>query len=130
MPAQHNVMMVANSQHLLKQKAIKMFVLVKIQLKMLCMYMVMYKLPFQYIMISRFINLESINMFGDHMMTDMLLHSLVMVKKMAQNTGEYKTHGVQIGVKMVSLELSEVLMNVVLKIHATRVIIDRIVVCF
>ena len=124
MLVQHNVMMVVNSQHSLRLKAIQMFVLMKNQLRMLYMFTVTYKPPFQYIMISRFINLEYINMFGVLMMVVMLLHLLVMVKKTVLSTGEFKTHGVKIGAKMDILELSEVLTNVVLKTHVIKVITD------
>lgn len=51
-----------------------------------------------------------------------------MVKKMVQNTGKYKTVGVPAGEKMVASELSEVLMNVVLKINVYKVITDWIIV--
>jgi len=47
-----------------------------------------------------------------------------MVKKTVLLTGKYKTVGVKLGVKTVSSELLEVLMNVVSKIHATKVITD------
>jgi hypothetical protein len=47
-----------------------------------------------------------------------------MVKKTVLPTGRYKTVGVNHGVKTVASELSEVLMNVVLKIHATKVTTD------
>ena len=130
MLAQHNVMMVANSQHSLRLRATQMFVLMKNQSRMLYMFMVMYKLLSQSTMISKFTNQVSMNTLGVHTWVVMLLHSLVMVKKRVQSTGKSKTHGVNHGVKKVASELSEVLMNVVLKTHATKVIIDRFVVCF
>ena len=46
------------------------------------------------------------------------------MKKTVQSTGKSKTHGVLHGVKKVASELSEVLTNVVLKTHATKVITD------
>ena len=122
--AQHNVMMVANSQHSLRLRATQMFVLMKNQSRMLYMFMVMYKLLSQSTMISKFTNQVFMNTLGVHTWVVMLLHSLVMVKKRVQSTGKSKTHGVNHGVKKVASELSEVLMNVVLKTHATKVITE------
>ena len=86
--------------------------------------MAMFKLLFQFIITLKFMNQVFTNMFGVHTWVVTLLHLLVMVKKTVQSTGKSKTHGVLHGVKLVSSELSEVLMNVVLKIHATKVITD------
>ena len=97
---------------------------VKNLLRMLYTTMVMYKLPSQFTMISKFTQVVSMNTHGDHTWVDTLLHSLVMVKKMVQNTGKYKTVGVPHGENKVASELSEVLMNVVLKINASKVITD------
>ena len=83
--------------------------------------MVMYKLLSQSTMISKFTAQVFMNTLGVHTWVVMLLHSLVMVKKRVQSTGKSKTHGVNHGVKKVASELSEVLMNVVLKTHATKV---------
>ena len=130
MLVQHNVMMVQHSQHLLRLQASQTFVLVKIQLRMLYTHMVMSKLLSQSTMISKFIAQVFMNTLGVHTWVVTLLHSLVMVKKTVQSTGKSKTHGVNHGVKKVASELSEVLMNVVLKTHATKVITDRFVVCF
>ena len=85
---------------------------------------VVFKQDSQFTMISKFTQVVSMNTFGDHTWVDMLLHSLVMVKKTVQNTGKYKTVGVPHGEKKVASELSEVLMNVVLKINASKVITD------
>ena len=86
--------------------------------------MVMSKLLSQSTMISKFIAQVFMNTLGVHTWVAMLLHSLVMVKKTVQSTGKSKTHGVLHGVKKVASELSEVLMNAVLKIHATKVTTD------
>ena len=130
MLVQHNVMMVQHSQHLLRLEASQTFVLVKIQLRMLYTHMVMSKLPSQFTMISKFTAQVFMNTLGVHTWVVTLLHSLVMVKKTVQSTGKSKTHGANHGVKKVASELSEVLMNVVLKTHATKVITERFVVCF
>ena len=122
--AQHNVMMVANSQHSLRLRATQMFVLTKNQSRMLYMFTVTYKLPSQFTMISKFTAQVFMNTLGVHTWVVTLLHLLVMVKKTVPSTGKSKTHGVLHGVKLVASELSEVLMNVVLKIHATKVITD------
>ena len=106
--AQHNVMMVANSQHSLRLRATQMFVLMKNQSRMLYMFMVMYKQPSQFTMISKFTAQVFMNTLGVHTWVVMLLHLLVMVKKTVQSTGKSKTHGALIGVKMVSSESSEV----------------------
>ena len=124
MLAQHNVMMDQHSQHSLRLRATQMFVLMKNQSRMLYMFMVMYKQLSQFTMISKFINQVFMNTLGVHTWVVMLLHSLVMVKKRVQSTGKYKTHGENHGVKKVASELSEVLMNVVLKTHATKVITE------
>ena len=121
---QHNVMMVANSQHSLRLRATQMFVLMKNQSRTPFIHMVTYKLPSQFTMISKFINQVFMNTLGVHTWVVTLLHLLVMVKKTVLSTGKSKTHGVLHGVKKVASELSEVLMNVVLKIHATKVITD------
>ena len=84
----------------------------------------MYKLPSQFTMISKFILVVFMNMFGDHTWVDMPSHLSVMVKKMVLNTGKYKTVGVPAGEKKDASELSEVLMNVVLKINVCKVITD------
>ena len=122
--AQHNVMMDQPSQNLLRLVITQMSAQVKNLLRMLYTTMVMYKLPSQFTMISKFTQVVSMNTFGDHTWVDTLLHSLVMVKKTVQNTGKYKTVGVPHGEKKVASELSEVLMNVVLKINASKVITD------
>ena len=123
--AQHNVMMDQPSQNLLRLVITQMSAQVKNLLRMLYTTMVMYKLPSQFTMISKFTQVVSMNTFGDHTWVDTLLHSLVMVKKTVQNTGKYKTVGVPHGEKKVASELSEVLMNVVLKTHVTKVITDN-----
>ena len=122
--AQHNVMMDQPSQNLLRLVITQMSAQVKNLLRMLYTTMVMYKLPSQFTMISKFTQVVSMNTFGDHTWVDTLLHSLVMVKKTVQNTGKYKTVGVPHGEKKVASELSEVLMNVVLKTNASKVITD------
>ena len=122
---QHNVMMDQPSQNLLRLVITQMSAQVKNLLRMLYTTMVMYKLPSQFTMISKFTQVVSMNTFGDHTWVDTLLHLLVMVKKMVQNTGKYKTVGVPHGEKKVASELSEVLMNVVLKTHVTKVITDN-----
>ena len=122
--AQHNVMMDQPSQNLLRLVITQMSAQVKNLLRMLYTTMVMYKLPSQFTMISKFTQVVSMNTFGDHTWVDTLLHLLVMVKKTVQNTGKYKTVGVHLGEKKVASELSEVLMNVVLKINASKVITD------
>ena len=122
--AQHNVMMDQPSQNLLRLVITQMSAQVKNLLRMLYTTMVTYKLPSQFTMISKFTQVVSMNTHGDHTWVDTLLHSLVMVKKTVQNTGKYKTVGVPHGEKKVASELSEVLMNVVLKINASKVITD------
>ena len=122
--AQLNVMMDQPSQNLLRLVITQMSAQVKNLLRMLYTTMVMYKLPSQFTMISKFTQVVSMNTFGDHTWVDTLLHSLVMVKKTVQNTGKYKTVGVPHGEKKVASELSEVLMNVVLKTNASKVITD------
>ena len=122
--AQHNVMMDQPSQNLLRLVITQMSAQVKNLLRMLYTTMVTYKLPSQFTMISKFTQVVSMNTFGDHTWVDTLLHSLVMVKNSVQNTGKYKTVGVPHGEKKVASELSEVLMNVVLKINASKVITD------
>ena len=122
--AQHNVMMVANSQHSLRLRATQMFVLMKNQSRTLYTHTVMYKLLSQSTMISKFTAQVSMNTLEVHIWVDMLLHSLVMVKKTVQSTGKSKTHGVLHGVKKVASELSEVLMNVVLKNLVIKVITE------
>ena len=122
--AQHNVMMDQPSQNLLRLVITQMSAQVKNLLRMLYTTMVVSKLPSQFTMISKFTQVVSMNTFGDHTWVDTLLHSLVMVKKTVQNTGKYKTVGVPHGEKKVASELSEVLMNVVLKINASKVITD------
>lgn len=124
MLAQHNVMMVQHSQHSLKLLAIQMFAQAKIQLRMPFIHMVTYKLPSQFTMISKFTAQVFMNTLGVHTWVVTLLHLLVMVKKTVLSTGKSKTHGVLHGVKKVASELLEVLMNVVLKTHATKVITD------
>ena len=124
MLAQHNVMMDQHSQHSLRLRATQMFVLMKNQSRTPFIHMVTYKLPSQFTMISKFTAQVFMNTLGVHTWVVTLLHLLVMVKKTVQSTGKSKTHGVLHGVKLVSSELSEVLMNVVLKIHATKVITD------
>ena len=124
MLAQHNVMMDQHSQRSLRLRATQMFVQMKNQLRTPFIHMVTYKLLSQFTMISKFMNQVSMNTLGVHTWVVTLLHLLVMVKKTVQSTGKSKTHGVLHGVKLVSSELSEVLMNVVLKIHATKVITD------
>ena len=119
------VMMDQPSQSLLKLLITQMFVQVKNLSRMLYTTMVVYKLLSQFTMISKFILVVFMNTHGDHTWVDMLLHLSVMVKKMVLNTGKYKTVGVKVGEKMVSSELSEVLMNVVLKINASKVITDQ-----
>lgn len=74
--------------------------------------MVTFKLPSVFTMISKFTHQVSIHTHGDHTWVDMLLHLLVMVKKMVLNTGKYKTVGVPHGEKKVASELSEVTVNV------------------
>ena len=86
--------------------------------------MAMFKLLFQFIITLKFMNQVFTNMFGVHTWVVTLLHLLVMVKKTVLSTGKSKTHGVLHGVKKVASELSEVLTNVVLKTHATKVITD------
>ena len=86
--------------------------------------MEVFKQDLQFIMISKFIQVVFISTFGDHTWVIMPSHLLVMVKKMVSNIGKYKTVGVHLGEKMVSLELLEVLMNVVLKTAVIKVIID------
>ena len=122
--AQQSVMMVQPSQNLLKLVIMLMFVQEKNLLRMLYMLMVMYKLLSVFTMISKFTQVVSMNTHGDHIWEDMLLHSLVMVKKMVLNTGKSKTVGVPAGEKPVASELSEVLMNVVLKINVCKVTTD------
>ena len=124
MLVQHNVMMDQHFQNLQKLKVIQMFAVMKNQLKMPYIFMVMFKPLSQFIMILKLINQEFMNMFGDHTWVVTLLHLLVMVKKTVLSTGKSKTHGVLHGVKKVASELSEVLTNVVLKTHATKVITD------
>ena len=124
MLAQHNVMMVANSQPSQRLRATQMFVLMKNQSRTLYTHTVMSKLPSQFTMISKFTAQVFMNTLGVHTWVVTLLHSLVMVKKTVQSTGKSKTHGVLHGVKKVASELSEVLMNAVLKIHATKVTTD------
>ena len=124
MLAQHNVMMVQHSQPSQRLRATQMFVLMKNQSRTLYTHTVMSKLLSQSTMISKFTAQVSMNTLGVHTWVVMLLHSLVMVKKTVQSTGKSKTHGVLHGVKKVASELSEVLMNVVLKIHATKVTTD------
>ena len=124
MLVQHNVMMVQHSQPSQRLRATQMFVLMKNQSRMLYMFMVMHKLLSQSTMISKFTNQVFMNTLGVHTWVVMLLHSLVMVKKRVQSTGKSKTHGVNHGVKKVASELSEVLMNVVLKINATKATTD------
>ena len=118
--AQHNVM-VQHSQPSQRLRATQMFVLMKNQSRTLYTHTVMSKLLSQSTMISKFTAQVSMNTLGVHTWVVMLLHSLVMVKKRVQSTGKSKTHGVNHGVKKVASELSEVLMNVVLKTHATKV---------
>jgi hypothetical protein len=122
--AQQNVMMVVHSQNSLRLLTTQMFVQVKTQLRMLFIHMVTFKLLSQFTLISKFTHQVSMNTHGDHTWVDTLLHLLVMVKKTVLPTGRYKTVGVNHGVKTVASELSEVLMNVVLKIHATKVTTD------
>ena len=124
MLAQHNVMMVQPSQHSSRLRATQMFVLTKNQLRTPYTHTVMSKLPSQFTMISKFTAQVSMNTLGVHTWVVTLLHLLVMVKKTVQSTGKSKTHGVLTGVKLVASELSEVLTNVVLKIHATKVTTD------
>jgi len=121
---QLNAMTVAHSQNSLRLLTTQMFVQVKNQLRMLFIHMVTSKLLSQFTMISKFTHQVSMNTHGDHTWVDTLLHLLVMVKKTVLLTGKYKTVGVNHGVKTVASELSEVLMNVVLKIHATKVTTD------
>ena len=124
MLAQHNVMMVQHSQPSQRLRATQMFVLMKNQSRTLYTHMVMSKLLSQSTMISKFTAQVFMNTLGVHTWVVTLLHSLVMVKKTVQSTGKSKTHGVLHGVKKVASELSEVLMNAVLKIHATKVTTD------
>lgn len=69
------------------------------------MFMVMFKLHFQSIMILKSIAQVFMNMSWDHTWVVMPLHLLVMVKKMVQNIGKFKTHGVHHGEKKVVSEL-------------------------
>ena len=69
------------------------------------MFMVMFKQPFQFTMILKYIVQVFMNTLGVHTWVVMLSHLLVMVKKMVQNTGKFKIHGDHHGEKKVALEL-------------------------